>query len=790
MASSSSLDTEQDEMASLFEGMVLFNPSQISDDVEDHHDTPPPPSSSEPPPPAASEAIQTTSTSSSSQPLDENLFSDLTLVTPIETLTLNPPSDSSSSSSSITTTTTTSTTTSTVEIPSVSRQVSRKKKKAAIKIGYGRDTSFLDEPSPSSSPSLSPSPSLPTIIQSNEPSPSNSLPTESESKSHLSIHSELASSEPTIDVEIEERNLNDADFKDSLGTETDPEPTTIRDLSPKEEGISDSVEEKLVQIKNRIGDKIESIRVMVDSASAKRKESAKKRRKAVENVNLSSIKYKELEKELEEACEAEDFERAERLSESLALVEKEKEGFTNALRDAEADCDADDLKMQEVLELQIAAEEEGVQLLEQFAKDAADNADLVLKNAEEFSSKEMADWQSSVENLEIKKMELEIETHLINDARLGLNESIELSIKDDKREKEVLCKKRDVLKEELEKLLSLVRQKEAEIAENDSYIQEVEKRIDAGVSGFHEAQLSIDMKYHNMQSLLSRMEEENEALSMKKKEVDDFFSQEEKRGAKLRELANASIAEAKTCKELVALRKSLALPILRSREDKVRLAKTEEKILEDIQMLRQEVSAARTSLQELSSTRSSIQQEITSSKQRVLFIDKRSPELEAEKKVAAAARNFKEAGRIAAETKTLSVEKESIQIKMEASISELEKIEEEIKNTVKRLHESEELILSKEKEAAMAGCERLHLVSAAAMAERSAALEFGDPEEANALLSEAEAADSQAAKLQEAYGLEEKSVSTSKHSITIELIAYLGGDQLAEMASSVSLSAA
>jgi hypothetical protein len=35
------------------------------------------------------------------------------------------------------------------------------------------------------------------------------------------------------------------------------------------------------------------------------------------------------------------------------------------------------------------------------------------------------------------------------------------------------------------------------------------------------------------------------------------------------------------------------------------------------------------------------------------FIDKRGPELEAEKKVAAASRNFKEEGRIAAEAKEL-----------------------------------------------------------------------------------------------------------------------------------------
>ena len=88
----------------------------------------------------------------------------------------------------------------------------------------------------------------------------------------------------------------------------------------------------------------------------------------MESVNSASEKYKELERELELACEAEDFERAERVSESLAEKDKEKDGLLSGLRDVELECDIVDSKMQDVLELQIAAEEEGGTLLEQFFK--------------------------------------------------------------------------------------------------------------------------------------------------------------------------------------------------------------------------------------------------------------------------------------------------------------------------------------------------------------------------------------------------------------------------------------
>ena len=151
-------------MDSLFEGMVLFNPSQLASDQDqqnhhqeqqqqdhhqeqqqqqqdhqdNHHDpiNPPPPIPIDAPTTTADSESTTSSLNSNShstsQPLDENLFSDLTIVAPLETL---PPSQNSSSTPSISITTTTR------AIPSISRQVSRKKKRAGLRIGYGRDGS-------------------------------------------------------------------------------------------------------------------------------------------------------------------------------------------------------------------------------------------------------------------------------------------------------------------------------------------------------------------------------------------------------------------------------------------------------------------------------------------------------------------------------------------------------------------------------------------------------------------------------------------------------------------------
>ena len=53
-------------------------------------------------------------------------------------------------------------------------------------------------------------------------------------------------------------------------------------------------------------------------------------------------------------------------------------------------------------------------------------------------------------------MELEIESQFMNKSHLELNNTIEHSIQNNKKEKEILCKRKDVLIGELEQLLALV----------------------------------------------------------------------------------------------------------------------------------------------------------------------------------------------------------------------------------------------------------------------------------------------------------------------------------------------
>lgn len=133
------------------------------------------------------------------------------------------------------------------------------------------------------------------------------------------------------------------------------------------------------------------------------------------------------------------------------------------------------------------------------------------------------------------------------------------------------------------------------------------------------------------------------------------------------------------------------------------------------------------------------------------------------------------------------VEKEGMQTNMSTATSNLEKLEEEIKNTLTQLQETEEMILLKEKELAMARYQRLLLTAGTARAEITAALEMGDAEEADLLLAEAEAADSEAEKLKSTYGFKtEDFTNLSNHFISFDLVSYLGRKQLEELAAALN----
>lgn len=372
---------DENENDSLFEGMVLFDPSeyriQIPPTPEDQDsDHPGPNISNQPHPPnstAASTIVSTTAaltTSSShlSEPLDEDLFSDLTLVTSTHkdqprhqtqiqfdqnSLLIADPSQASTIVK-----TPGSTVAETTDrdrgVVSVSRQISRRKRRPGLRIGYGRDVH-----TPNPAPDLhSPHFNNHTHGDGDDDQYPDALSQIQPSTSPPQTLSSHGSS-----VENMESTNYVAQEDDVTGRQNQQE----ANQNSVEAEVYNSPEFKLEQVRIQISKNLSRARNSVASVSASRKDVIQRRRKIMDNLKISSDRYSHLEKQLEEACEAEDFETAERLSESLASAEREKQAFLTELKDAEALCDAMDSRMHEVLDFLIATEEKCDSLLQTFA---------------------------------------------------------------------------------------------------------------------------------------------------------------------------------------------------------------------------------------------------------------------------------------------------------------------------------------------------------------------------------------------------------------------------------------
>lgn len=361
-------------MDSLFEGMVLFTPAQSfadpsTDQTNQALPTPTPEANFEKIDVLTDPVVGDGLSSSVSEPLDENLFSDLTLVNPEfqsqtldESAAYSPTMESGGSVESS---------------PVVSRQVSRKKKRASsLKIGYGRST--IDAAAAATAVSLN-SDGL-KIDEADDKSELDRV----DNAVQLAVSLEVSQTTPSDDAaqsleneqvhlaaasEVGQTNMTENPVKvlengrtGSIGENISEDTAVVSDirspLSPKG---------KFKAIKAEISLKLKGARELAASVSSAKKDTIRKRRKIADDLSLASLKHMELEKQLEVACEEEDFETADRVSNSLAEVEEQKGNLLSILREAELECNAIDSKMHAVLEQQITAEEECVLLLKQFS---------------------------------------------------------------------------------------------------------------------------------------------------------------------------------------------------------------------------------------------------------------------------------------------------------------------------------------------------------------------------------------------------------------------------------------
>lgn len=514
------------------------------------------------------------------------------------------------------------------------------------------------------------------------------------------------------------------------------------------------LDERLSFIKTAVSKNADCIQERIAAISQSRKGAAQTRRHIAEKISRASVEFKEVEEEMQAACEREDFEKAEQLDEALVLAQKAREAAMEEFIAAETEYDRYSSKMHEVIQLLIANEEEGFSLLEQLRQEAAETASHVTNDSQDVVKVKNEELAASEVSIKSEKEKLMLEVEKVEGAKMELSCTMENSVQEESEEKQRLVDERQIMLQELDALLAAVRLKEAQIAGHDEKIGDLEHKINNRVSGLEQERVKLEADLHELISGLDNLEKELESLDEKKKQVEAEGICAHEAAEKLLELSSLAKAEAQKLQDSLLVRKTAAKTVLSSKEKRLSLAAQEKQHVEDAHGLRDRSSSLRTSLQELASEKVKLQQELLSFNQQTSSIEKRLPEIEAEKKLAAGSRNFKEAGRLAAEAKAFLSSKEQVMAELKRVTEELQVLEQELESHARDLTELESQLQEKEKEAAKARYERLRLLAAATRDERDAASELEDFEEAKSLDVEAAAADKEADEIQQEFGFD------------------------------------
>ncbi|XP_024543556.1 myosin heavy chain, cardiac muscle isoform-like [Selaginella moellendorffii] len=531
--------------------------------------------------------------------------------------------------------------------------------------------------------------------------------------------------------------------------ETAPEVEDNVDTNdPKSSTVTLAMRRRLEAIQEDIARKLRDLEAKAAEASSSRKMAAQVRRRAAEELSSTTAKRKALEVELESACEREDFDLADRLSQEVSDAEKSLELADVAFKEADSKYDLAAVEMETIVSLKISIEEEGAAALAEFQKEAQAAAEKVEMEASETARLEMESLTSKEEELDMKSTQYLLELRALEEAKVELNRTIDEAVEPDVRDKTGHLAERQVLVEELEDLLRKVKDKESEIARRDNLIKEIDLKIAAVAATFEEKQLSIETDLSRVTSSLEALDTVSAGIQSARKDVEESLTMAEAEGECLKTTAEAAQERAIFLQEELGRWRKAAKLSREIKEKKGDLVRKEEELLADSQALRQQASEARASLQELSATKMKLQEDIRAAKQKLAHHEKRGPALEAEKRLAAATRKFKEAARLSAEAKAFRAEQEAVTEELQKCSSELQQVEERIETKIVSLSNIEGLIAVKEREAAQACCERLRLVAVAARNERNVAIELDDIEEAESLQAEAVAADAEADELQ------------------------------------------
>ncbi|KAL0047708.1 hypothetical protein WJX82_009972 [Trebouxia sp. C0006] len=497
-----------------------------------------------------------------------------------------------------------------------------------------------------------------------------------------------------------------------------------------------SFEEGLQAVQTRAQQHIALLTEAINSAVLDEQAVRQKRHTFTLEAVADMSQVRQLEDAEQLAVEQEDFESAANLSSELDVLRAHIQALERSARAGEAECEAAVARRADIARQQATAWQAAAQATAHLQTAQQQKAAKAAKQAQKEGSKLADAIAASEEHVEELKARITARQDWITREQQSVDAKIEEATRPVTSQRTEAAEQHSSLQEEVEDLRRQLAEKEEALAAAADKLADIDQHMH-----------SLAAKYDKT---LARLAEDRRAVATEEAERDA----EEIAVQSTREQAVATEAAAKQQQALLEeqvaaaaaaasemLGRAAAISAALEAEEHLRqiqagLRDQEEQANDAVKELERDLEASRVSLRALASQRAGLANEAAAAEAQAAVAQRRIPELENDKKAAAAARDFKGAAALSAEAKALAAQADVAMTKAKQLRQQVSEAEEQEQLQVDSIKEQEGFLTQTKRAAALARWRRLQssMQGLAHQVEEAAASDKF--EEANALQAE------------------------------------------------------
>ncbi|DBA83906.1 TPA: hypothetical protein ACH3X1_006411 [Trebouxia sp. C0004] len=468
-----------------------------------------------------------------------------------------------------------------------------------------------------------------------------------------------------------------------------------------------SFEEGLQAVQTRAQQHIALLTEAINSAVLDEQAVRQKRHTFTLEAVADMSQVRQLEEAEQLAVEQEDFESAANLSSELDALRAHIQALERSARTGEAECEAAVARRADIAKQQATAWQAAAQAIAQLQTAQQQKAAKAAKQAQKEASKLADAIAASEEHVEQLKARIIARQDWITREQQSVDAKIEEATRPVASQRTEAAEQHSSLQKEVEDLRRQLAEKEEALAAAADKLADIDHHMHSLAAKYDKtlARLAEDRKAVATEEA-ERDAEEIAVQSTREQAVATEAAAKQQQGLLEKQVLAAAAAASETLGRATAISAALEAEG-HLRQIQAGLRNQEEQANDAVKDLERDLEASRVAVRALATQRASLANEAAAAEAQAAVAQRRIPELENDKKAAAAARDFKAAAALSAEAKALAAQADVATTKAKQLRQQVSEAEEQEQLQVDSIKGQEGFVTQAKRAAALARWRRL-----------------------------------------------------------------------------------